>query len=129
MLSGLISPTRQGRRDIVFSRYLSGHRAEGNYLTANHLAQGLSTVNSGRDGNYRSIYRQMRNTVFRDRLNTGPAAGSVAHIIGTNGSFVHDAGIFRSGNTVYLLVVMTDGVSNPNTFISNVSSLVWSSME
>jgi len=129
MLSSLISSTRQGRRDIVFPRYLSGHRIEGNYLTANHLAQGLRLIDSERGGNYTQIYEQMRDTVFRDRLNTGPAAGSVAHIIGTNEAFVHDAGIFRSGHTSYILVVMTDGVSDPNTFISNVSSLVWSLMD
>jgi len=129
MLSSLISPTRQGRRDIVFPRYLSGYRIDGNYLTVNHLAQGLNSIDSERDGNYSQIYEQMRDTIFRDRLNTGPAAGSVAHIIGGNGSFVHDAGIFRRGQTSYILVVMTDGVSNPNTFISDVSHLIWSSID
>lgn len=129
MLSSLIAPTRQERRDIVFARYLSGHQIEGNYLTANHLAQGLKLIDAQKEGHYAQIYEQMRETIFRDRLNTGPATGEVAHIIGTNEAFVHDAGIFRSGSTSYILVVMTEGVSEPNMFISDVSRLVWSLMD
>jgi len=121
----------ENRIQDVFDRYLPEEITGGeNRFSPNHMAAILNILYNGLDQieAYRVIYQHYLNSSFRYRLYTAQTSGYVAHVIGSNGAYIHDAGIF-SGANPYILTVMTYGVYTAELYISHVSNMVWETMK
>jgi len=125
MLSSAFVGRGRERMNAFFNRYLPTETTDGtNHLTPNQLMQLLQILHEGQDevDGYRRIIEHMSNTAWMDRLYSVRTSNYLSHIIGTFGSYAHDAGIFHLEHP-YILVVMTNAVGGD--FISDISHAVF----
>lgn len=83
-------------------------------LTANQVGVLLKRLYDNPDNNpiYEDIMKHLKNTIFHDRLDKYLPYDKVAHKIGTNFGYYHDAGIIYGDNINYILVVLTKNIGD-----------------
>lgn len=86
--------------------------ADNRTLTANQVGILLKRLYDNPDNNptYENIINHLKNTIFHDRLDKYLPYDKVAHKIGTNYGYYHDAGIVYGDNVNYILVILTENI-------------------
>lgn len=98
---------------------ITGSPAKNGTLTANQVGILLKRLYKNTDENpiYTDIINHLKNTVFHDRLDKYLPHNKVAHKIGSNYKYYHDAGIIYGDTHDYILVILTENIGD--TPISN----------
>lgn len=99
---------------------ITGSPAKNGTLTANQVGILLKRLYKNTDENpiYVDIMNHLKNTVFHDRLDKYLPHNKVAHKIGSNYKYYHDAGIIYGDTHDYILVILTENIGT--TPISNI---------
>jgi len=105
-----------------------GHPAihQGNNITPNDSFKILERLYSNPENNkyYGDIIETMKNTEYHDRIDKYIPKEIVAHKIGNYAECVNDTAIVFKDNP-YILVVFTDGISDSNEVIGQVSKIIY----
>jgi len=101
---------------------------EGNNITPVESFKILERLYLNPDNNkyYSGIIETMKKTEYHDRIDKYIPQEIVAHKIGDFGDYVNDTAIVCKDNP-YILVIFTDGISDANEVIAQVSKLIYDS--
>jgi len=101
---------------------------EGNNITPNESFKILERLYLNPDNNkyYSGIIETMKKTEYHDRIDKYIPQEIVAHKIGDFGDYVNDTAIVCKENP-YILVIFTEGISDANEVIAQVSKLIYDS--
>jgi beta-lactamase class A len=75
--------------------------------------------------NFKHMLEMLRQTKFNDMLPRDLPQGIVAHKVGFYNAFYHDVGIVFDEKAPYIITVFSNGLTNPQDVIANVSKLVY----
>ena len=75
--------------------------------------------------NFKHMLDMLRQTKFNDMLPRDLPQGIVAHKVGFYNAFYHDVGIVYDEKAPYIITVFSNGLTNPQDVIANVSKLVY----
>lgn len=96
-----------------------------NTMTSEDMLLALKYIYSNRDKpNYNTLLDNLKNTIFHNRLDKYIPNDIVAHKIGSNDSFIHDAGIIFTDEP-YILIIYTDGVPYSEELIAQISKVIY----
>ncbi|MDH6363566.1 beta-lactamase class A [Enterococcus sp. PF1-24] len=115
----------------IYATYLGKIVKKGeNKISANDAVDILEILYEGsaERKDYQQLIDNMKNTVYKERLETAATTTKVAHKIGTYEANVHDIGIFY-GKKPYILTVYTNNVEDAKSIITKVSDKVWQFQE
>lgn len=112
----------------VFRAYeqMIGHSTNWNItsMSANDGTAVMKKLYSGNSGTYEKLKKDLKNTIFNDRISKYLPAGITAHKIGDNGGLVHDFGIVYAKHP-YILSVYSNNMSGAHDKIANVSKIIY----
>ncbi len=116
-------------REACFDYYDSiiGH-ATNRTSTSMGAADGaklMAELYSSDSANFKHMLDMLRQTKFNDMLPRDLPQGIVAHKVGFYNSAYHDVGIVYDEKAPYIITVFSNGLTNPQDVIANVSKLVY----
>ena len=102
-------------------------KSGGNYITAKQQGLILERLynNSKKNPMYNDIIKNMKNTVFHDRLDKYIPHEICAHKIGDYKSCVHDTGIIFTKNPYIITVYTENRISSADRTISDLSKKIY----